>query len=123
MIPGKKKGMNVIFLDTAGTNAPLGVKEKNQTPGEQGAMVQKRTTEMFLQELAFALADTLIVVVKELTWPDQEFLNVLQRKLHESDKAIKELYVIHNFADTTDEEELLCLWRVSPFLPIPLDGC
>jgi hypothetical protein len=56
-----------ILLDTAGTNAPLGRVQND----EEKALVQKRATEMFTQELAFAFADIIVVVVNELTWPDQ----------------------------------------------------
>jgi len=49
--------------------------------------------------------------VGELTWPDQEFIETMQRKLHESEKHHRTLIVVHNFYDISNEEDLLDMWR------------
>ena len=98
------------MLDTAGTNAPLG--KSDNASVELEALAQKRATEMFLQELAFSMADVIVVVVNELTWPDQEYLRTLRLKLEQSNKDYKQLFVIHNFVDVKTEKELLSMWRV-----------
>jgi len=66
---------------------------------------------MFMQELAFSFADVMIVVVSELTWPDQEYLKILQQKLQNSSKEYKQLFVVHNFFDISDEKDLIGMWR------------
>lgn len=56
-------------MDTAGSNSPI-VKALT----EESALVQKRSIEMFLQNLSFSLTDITIVVVNELTSLEQEFV-------------------------------------------------
>eukprot|EP01123_Difflugia_compressa_P000152 TRINITY_DN1025_c0_g1_i3.p1 TRINITY_DN1025_c0_g1~~TRINITY_DN1025_c0_g1_i3.p1 ORF type:complete len:404 (-),score=86.30 TRINITY_DN1025_c0_g1_i3:219-1337(-) len=57
------------------------------------------------------MSDVVILVVGELTWPDQEFIESVQRKLRDSDKHHKTLIVVHNFYDITTELDLLDMWR------------
>jgi hypothetical protein len=45
----------------------------------------------------FDLADYFLVVVQDLTWPDQEFIQGLVLKLNASQKHFKQVIVIHNF--------------------------
>jgi hypothetical protein len=80
---------------------------------------------MFLQELIFKLADILIVVVNDLTTPDQVFdikkkyiipqeylqsINYICSKLSKDQN--KEIFVVHNFRDTEKKEEAEKLWEV-----------
>jgi len=57
------------------------------------------------------MSDVVILVVGELTWPDQEFIESVQRKLRDSDKHHKTLIVVHNFYDIINEVDLLYLWQ------------
>jgi len=46
-------------------------------------IVDKKGTEEFLQRLVFDLADITIIVVNEMTWPDQQYIEVLSHQLEE----------------------------------------
>jgi len=71
----RREGLNLVLLDTAGSNSPITEEVTEE------AMAQKRTSEILIQELAFSLADIMIVVLNELTWADQEYIKILQRKI------------------------------------------
>jgi hypothetical protein len=45
------------------------------------AFVDKKATEIFLQNLIFQLSDVLIFVQHEMTWTDQQMLHILQLKI------------------------------------------
>jgi len=75
------------------------------------AIINKQVTEQFLQELIFFLSDVLIVVVNELTWDDQLYLEALARKLKEykakqDSNRFGHIIVVHNYRDSTDKDQL-----------------
>eukprot|EP01120_Amphizonella_sp_Union-15-10_P016211 TRINITY_DN8475_c0_g1_i1.p1 TRINITY_DN8475_c0_g1~~TRINITY_DN8475_c0_g1_i1.p1 ORF type:complete len:650 (-),score=151.01 TRINITY_DN8475_c0_g1_i1:117-2066(-) len=108
VLPFDDNVKNLIFLDTAGTNSPLMLAHDEST---NRLLIEKKSTELFLQDLVFAMSDVIIVVVNQLTWPDQEYLEVLQDKLRKSNKEFRQLYVVHNFYDVRTERDLLLMWR------------
>lgn len=71
-----------------------------------------QATELLLQDLVFDLADYFLVVVQDLTWPDQEFIQSLVLKLNASQKHFKQVIVIHNFRDTEGVQDALDHWKV-----------
>eukprot|EP01102_Stenamoeba_stenopodia_P021363 TRINITY_DN858_c0_g1_i1.p1 TRINITY_DN858_c0_g1~~TRINITY_DN858_c0_g1_i1.p1 ORF type:complete len:581 (-),score=139.62 TRINITY_DN858_c0_g1_i1:112-1854(-) len=97
---------DVLVLDTAGVHSPGKIYD-------QLSIIDKKSTEMFTQDLVFHLTDFIIVVVNDLTWPDQEYLLALNNKLKKSEKATSYfgVVVVHNFKETDTEEELLALWK------------
>ncbi|GAM20064.1 hypothetical protein SAMD00019534_032390 [Acytostelium subglobosum LB1] len=113
-----REGTNTIFLDTAGTETPLFYKNhQNLTPEEERKLLgQKKATELFNQSLAYAFSDIIVVVVKELTWPDQEYIKNIQRTLGSQSGSAEtnkqtQLIVIHNFDTVTEESELIEMWK------------
>eukprot|EP01121_Diplochlamys_sp_Union-15-3_P013271 TRINITY_DN4095_c0_g1_i1.p1 TRINITY_DN4095_c0_g1~~TRINITY_DN4095_c0_g1_i1.p1 ORF type:complete len:658 (-),score=136.28 TRINITY_DN4095_c0_g1_i1:27-2000(-) len=108
VLPDDDNVKNLIFLDTAGTNSPLQLSSEDR---KNSALVEKKSTELFLQDLVYSLSDVIIVVVNQLTWPDQEYLEVIQEKMRKSEKVAKQLYVVHNFSDVKTERDLLLMWR------------
>lgn len=90
MIPKTERSRNWIILDTAGTNSPV-------SDLADDSLVEKKISERLLQDLVFELSDIMIIVVNELTWPDQEYLHALHHRLATSSKTFKQLFVIHNF--------------------------
>ncbi|KYQ89819.1 hypothetical protein DLAC_09792 [Tieghemostelium lacteum] len=120
---------NILYLDTAGTNSPLNYSKtsnindninnninnnennnNNNNIATVDPLVQKKATEMLMQELTFSLADIMIVVVNELTFADQEYLKVMRAKLNLSNKEYKQLFVVHNFNTVTDIDDLKRMW-------------
>ncbi|KYQ89822.1 hypothetical protein DLAC_09796 [Tieghemostelium lacteum] len=113
---------NILYLDTAGTNSPLNYSKtsnincnnnennNNNTTARVDPLVQKKATEMLMQELTISLADVMIVVVNELTFTDQEYLKVIRAKLNGSNKEYKQLFVVHNFNTVTNVDDLKRMW-------------
>eukprot|EP01132_Coremiostelium_polycephalum_P010143 gene10143-12441_t len=98
--------------DTAGGNSPLNFNSFG-SPADTELLAQKKATEMFIQDLSYSFGDVLIVVVNELTLPDQEFIKVLQMKLaSDSGKSGHggPLLVIHNFQTIETEKDLMLMW-------------
>ncbi|XP_062508855.1 uncharacterized protein LOC134185084 isoform X2 [Corticium candelabrum] len=98
---------NWIFLDTAGTNSPV-------LDASDYEMIDKRSTELFLQKLVVTLSDVLIVVVNELTWSDQELIHALQDSVKGTKRKI---IVVHNFRGVKDRTVLIDLWKQYIRLP------
>jgi len=74
-------------------------------------LVEKKISEHLIQHIAFQLSDMVIVVINEITWPDQEYIEILRCKLLASNKHNKTLYIVHNYLDITVEEELFYMWK------------
>eukprot|EP01133_Synstelium_polycarpum_P007719 gene7719-9041_t len=113
-----KVGDNMIFLDTAGTETPLDYYGTHGNNGrEEDMLAQKKSSEMLTQEVSFALADIVIIVVSELTWPDQQYITVLKNNLANyndskgNKKTHQRLIVVHNFSSARDESTLITMWR------------
>lgn len=76
------------------------------------AIVNKKATELFLEKVIFALADMLIVVVNEMTWPDQQYIENLSYNLQNANREearrgvnshkMRQLIVVHNYRDVAD---------------------
>jgi len=104
---------SMVFLDTAGTHSPVQVHSED-------ALLDRRATELFVGDLVFDLADYFLVVVQDLTWPDQEFIQGLVLKLNASQKHFKQVIVIHNFRDTEEIEDALDHWKLQVVKSYPL---
>eukprot|EP01133_Synstelium_polycarpum_P007856 gene7856-9221_t len=114
-------GKNLIFLDTAGTATPLEYPQNHEMTKDKTLeikmLAQKKATELFTQEVSFALADIVIIVVSEMTWPDQEYIKVLQDKLANytdpqgRPKIHQQLIIVHNYASATSDSDLKAMWR------------
>ena len=94
---------NWLLLDTAGTSTPI----RNES---DAALADKKSTELFLHDMVFELSDVMIVVVNELTWIEQEYIQTLYHRLKNSNKPYRHLYVVHNFMHLREEEDLRKLW-------------
>lgn len=70
------------------------------------SVVEKETTELFLQELIFEMSDYFLCVVNDFTSLDQRYLDKLTRNLQNSMKVFKEVIVVHN-CKTVMEPEVL----------------
>jgi len=104
---------SMVFLDTAGTHSPVQVHSED-------ALLDRRATELLIQDLVFDLADYFLVVVQDLTWPDQEFIQGLVSKLNDSQKHFKQVIVIHNFRDTEEIQDAMDQWKLQVVNSYPL---
>lgn len=100
----------MILLDTNGGLMPVLV-------GDEHALSDRAATETFTQDLVLAMADYIIVVVNELTSNDQQYINALAIKLGASRRNNKNLFVIHNYRNATDFDEVQRLWEQRVELP------
>jgi len=83
-------------------------------------LLDRRATELLIQDLVFDLADYFLVVVQDLTWPDQEFIQSLVLKLNASHKHFKQVIVIHNFRATEDIHDALDHWKLQVVNSYPM---
>ena len=60
------------------------------------SVVEKETTELFLQELIFEMSDYFLCVVNDFTSLDQRYLDKLTRNLQNSQKDFREVIAVHN---------------------------
>jgi HSP20 family molecular chaperone IbpA len=81
---------NFTIIDTAGSNAPV-------FEFSDVTLDKRKETEAFLQELAFTLADVIVIVANDLTWQEQLLIQNIARELKG-----KALYIIHNFKDSQE---------------------
>ena len=72
---------------------------------KERAIVEKLATESLLSEIILRLADVLIVVVNEMTWDDQQFIESLSKQLENNQKLNFRLLVIHNYKETSSADE------------------
>lgn len=77
----------------------------------------KKSTEDFLQKMSFLLSDIIIVVVNELTWPDQEYMTALAEQVRErpNDAVDNKIIVVHNYKDAETVEDYLIMRQVDLF--------
>lgn len=59
------------------------------------SIVNKKLTEYFKQSVIFALSDIIILVVNELNWIDQQYIDSVSKLQHAKPNAM--IIVIHNF--------------------------
>eukprot|EP01012_Entosiphon_sulcatum_P008626 TRINITY_DN14733_c0_g1_i2.p1 TRINITY_DN14733_c0_g1~~TRINITY_DN14733_c0_g1_i2.p1 ORF type:complete len:626 (+),score=178.98 TRINITY_DN14733_c0_g1_i2:455-2332(+) len=96
----------VVFLDTAGFNAPSkGITDE--------ILREAKSTEEFLREVSFHIADFFICVVGSITGKEQIDLHGLCHDLKTSGKGgnHKLIIVIHNLRDCTNEEDWELHWE------------
>jgi HSP20 family molecular chaperone IbpA len=94
----------MILLDTAGTHAPIQYRSND-------ALLDRRATELFLQDVIFDITDYHICVVNDLTWQDQEYIDTLVKKLQETQKQFRQVIVVHNFKGCMDVDDALDHWK------------
>ena len=75
------------------------------------SVVEKETTELFLQELIFEMSDYFLCVVNDFTSLDQRYLDKLTRNLQNSTKAFREVIVVHNCKEVIDDATLRHVWE------------
>ena len=97
-------GTPFILLDSEGSYAPVKVTDEL-------SVVEKETTELFLQELIFEMSDYFLCVVNDFTSLDQRYLDKLTRNLQNSNKPFREVIVVHNCKEVIDEETLHYVWE------------
>eukprot|EP00732_Lithocolla_globosa_P002611 Lithocolla_globosa_v1_NODE_1766_length_2353_cov_87.258921.p1 type:complete len:712 gc:universal NODE_1766_length_2353_cov_87.258921:2190-55(-) len=108
------KSKKLTFLDTAGMHSPLQISASEQDDNEKtiqvkNKLVAKKSTERFLEDIVFELADYVVVVINDLTWPEQEYLEALRVRLSNSKRA-QVLYVIHNLKTIERKDILHKVW-------------
>jgi hypothetical protein len=114
---------NIILLDTAGTSSPLQGSDSiwkfallttSVVKNQKCTLSMKKATEDFLQKISFTLSDVIIVVVNELTWPDQEYVTALATQMSETRKAssLGFIIVVHNYKDTEAVPDFLDMRQV-----------
>ncbi|KAM9967551.1 hypothetical protein ACTFIW_001635 [Dictyostelium discoideum] len=108
-----------ITIDTAGSNTSLKVGENRS----EEQLARKESTEMFIRDMSFSLANTIVYVLKELTWTDQRFILALQSKiqsLRTEQKINKTLIIVHNYPKINSMEELLV--EIKTYMDHPFNG-
>jgi len=89
-----------VLIDTEGSYSPIG----NQDPQE---ILFTKASEMFMSEMVFNISNFFIVVVNDITWPDQEFINSLRFKVKEfTPEHRPTIFVVHNFKEATTVNEI-----------------
>lgn len=99
---------DIILLDTAGTNAPLLVEDKNNPKWPEQKEIDyiqscQIITNHILQSFIIDQAHIFICVIGMLTASEQSFLN----KIKKFSKNKKKLIVIHNLIKCTKLEEII----------------
>ena len=97
-------GTRFILLDSEGSYSPVRVVDEL-------SVVEKETTELFLQELIFEMSDYFLCVVNDFTSLDQRYLDKLTRNLQNSTKAFREVIVVHNCKEVIDDATLRHVWE------------
>ncbi|KAM9978823.1 hypothetical protein ACTFIY_012581 [Dictyostelium cf. discoideum] len=108
-----------ITIDTAGSNTSLKVGENRS----EEQLARKESTEMFIRDMSFSLANTIVYVLNELTWTDQRFILALQSKiqsLRTEQKINKTLIIVHNYPKINSMEELLV--EIKTYMDHPFNG-
>ncbi|KAN0047402.1 hypothetical protein ACTA71_001784 [Dictyostelium dimigraforme] len=107
-----------IAIDTAGSNTALQVGEDKS----EEQLARKESTEMFLRDMSFSLANIIVYVLNELTWTDQRFILALQAKIQslQKENIIKKLIIVHNYPKINTMEELLL--EIKTYMDSPFNG-
>ena len=108
----KSPGHDFIMLDTEGSNVPVST---NGQEFERCIAIAK-AKEKFQQDLIYAVADLLVVVLNNMKSSDQQLLEILRRNWT-SDNAKKKrpIFVVHNLKDVTQESVWQKAWEVPKF--------
>ncbi len=105
---------NIILLDTAGFETPLVANDvyklsKNKNEMEEKEYLDQVTefakdrqmTEYFLQRFVLTQANILLVLVGQLTYTDQKFLNRIKKECGD-----KRIFIIHNLKNLEFKEQV-----------------
>ena len=109
------------------TGADRMKKERAREYGEfynkakERAIVEKLATEQLISDIILRLSEVLIVVVNEMTWNDQQFIEYLAKQLAFDNSLKFRLIVIHNYKDTSSCEEFIELRN--KFVTSCISGC
>ena len=103
---------NIILLDTAGFESPLVENEDYKLSKDKNELTEKeyitevtdfakdrQMTEYFLQKFVLTQANILLVIVGQLTYPDQVFLNRIKKECGD-----KRIFIIHNLKNLEERE-------------------
>eukprot|EP00475_Leptophrys_vorax_P034863 TRINITY_DN5681_c0_g1_i1.p1 TRINITY_DN5681_c0_g1~~TRINITY_DN5681_c0_g1_i1.p1 ORF type:complete len:574 (-),score=150.91 TRINITY_DN5681_c0_g1_i1:105-1826(-) len=82
---------SVLLVDSVGRHSPVRV------VGSDAERHSKSATESLINQVLLDIADYMIIVVNELTFPDQLQLSQLLLGLVERKKQVKEIVVVHNW--------------------------
>jgi len=101
---------NIILLDTAGFETPLVENEVYKLSKDKSKLEEKeyldqvtefakdrQMTEYFLQRFVLTQANILLVLVGQLTYTDQKFLNRIKKECGD-----KRIFIIHNLKNLED---------------------
>ena len=105
---------NIILLDTACFDSPLVENEDYQLTKDKNELTEKeyitevtdfakdrQMTEYFLQKFVLTQANILLVIVGQLTYPDQVFLNRIKKECGD-----KRIFIIHNLKNLEEREHV-----------------
>ena len=105
---------NIILLDTAGFESPLVENEDYKLSKDKNELTEKeyitevtdfakdrQMTEYFLQKFVLTQANILLVIVGQLTYPDQVFLNRIKKECGD-----KRIFIIHNLKNLEQREHV-----------------
>jgi len=105
---------NILLIDTVGTYSPVNLMNKEE-------VVKRKATEMFLQDIVFMISDYIIIVINDLTWPDQEFIEALAYRLSNNlsleERNTKSVFIIHNYKEASTNNEVEKLFKEQVILP------
>eukprot|EP01017_Pseudomicrothorax_dubius_P010416 TRINITY_DN13722_c0_g2_i2.p1 TRINITY_DN13722_c0_g2~~TRINITY_DN13722_c0_g2_i2.p1 ORF type:complete len:224 (+),score=42.33 TRINITY_DN13722_c0_g2_i2:65-736(+) len=84
-------------------------------------IIDRRVTETIIQEFIMSTADVLLIVVDALTYSDQKLIEKILKSLNivnsDSDGIQKMIFVIHNYSQLTDKED------VEKYIRKDIEGC
>ena len=105
---------NIILLDTACFDSPLVENEDYKLTKNKNELTEKeyitevtdfakdrQMTEYFLQKFVLTQANILLVIVGQLTYPDQVFLNRIKKECGD-----KRIFIIHNLKNLEKREHV-----------------
>lgn len=99
---------NKVLIDSEGYQTPIGIKN----PSKKDIHV-KKLDEDFISNVILDLTDIFLFVVQHMTIPEQEMLlkikDIVKLKKNDSNKC--HIYVIHNFSDVWNENDVKKLWN------------
>ena len=105
---------NIILLDTAGFETPLVENDVYKLSKDKSKLEEKeyldqvtefakdrQMTEYFLQRFVLTQANILLVLVGQLTYTDQKFLNRIKKECGD-----KRIFIIHNLKNLEQKEQV-----------------
>ena len=105
---------NIILLDTACFDSPLVENDDYKLSKEKNELTEneyinevtdfakdRQMTEYFLQKFVLTQANILLVIVGQLTYPDQVFLNRIKKECGD-----KRIFIIHNLKNLEQREHV-----------------